>query len=187
MASEQERKQSRVGKLPVQLPAGVDVTVAGGRMTVKGPKGSLERAVPRFVTIARDGDAVQVTVDSDDRQARAFHGLSRALLQNMVTGVSAGFTRGLEVIGVGYRADLKGDHILFQLGYSHPIMYELPSGVKAAITKDNKITLTSIDKEVLGHAAATIRSFRKPEPYKGKGIKYAEERIRRKAGKAAAR
>lgn len=180
-------KQSRVGKNPVPL-AGVQVTLDGQNVTVKGAKGTSQRTLPRGVEVEKTADELIIHISGRSRQARAMQGLVRALLNNMVVGCSTGFERKLEITGVGYRADLKGnDTLLFQLGYSHPIMFELPAGVTAEVGRDNSITLRSHDKELLGKAAAKIRSFRPPEPYKGKGIKYADERIIRKAGKAAAR
>ena len=180
-------KLSRVGKQPVALPSGVEVKVDGTTVTVKGPRGELSRELPGEVTVAVEGNEVQVTVQVATNRGRAMHGLARALVSNMVEGVSVGFKRVLEINGIGYRADIRKGHILFQLGHSHPILYQIPELVEAEVSKDNKVSLTSIDKEVLGHAAAKIRSFRPPEPYKGKGIKYADENLVRKAGKAAAR
>jgi large subunit ribosomal protein L6 len=181
-------KQSRIGKLPIALPKEVELKVEGRRVVVKGPKGQLERQLPSEVQIEQAGQQVQVKVGSSDRKGRSLHGLSRSLLKNMVDGVSKGYERTMEIIGVGYRVELKGKgFLLFTLGYSHPILFELPSGVTAEVSKDGKLKLLGIDKEKLGLAAAKIRSLRAPEPYKGKGVKYLEEVIVRKAGKAAAR
>jgi len=183
----EEIKQSRVGKNPVPL-VGVQVTLSGRDVTVKGPKGVSQRTLPRGVEVEKTADELVIHISGRSRQARAMQGLVRALLNNMVVGCSKGFERKLEITGVGYRADLKGGNtLLFQLGYSHPIMFELPAGVTAEVARDNSIMLRSHDKELLGKAAAKIRSFRPPEPYKGKGIRYADEHIIRKAGKAAAR
>lgn len=189
MAAEEKKvKLSRIGKLPVSLPKGVEVKIDGLKVTVKGPKGELERTLPPEVSIEQGEGTLNIAAPGSTRRARAMHGLSRSLVQNMVEGVSKGYERVLEVIGVGYRAELKGQrYLLFTLGYSHPLLYELPEGISAEVTRDNKVKISGIDKEKLGLVAAKIRSFRKPEPYKGKGIKYAEEVIQRKAGKAAAR
>ena len=176
---------SRVGKKPIPIPKGVEVKLKGDTITVKGPKGNLERRVHPKVQVNIDSDNIVVSVDDQTREVKAFHGLFRALIANMVTGVANGFERVLEIVGVGYRAELKGKTAIFHLGYSHPINFELPDGIDVKIDK-TKVTLNSIDKELLGKTAAKIRSFRKPEPYKGKGIKYAEETIRRKAGKTGA-
>ena len=186
--AEKTKKLSRVGKKPVAVTKNVDVTITGQTVQVKGPKGELSATFLEDVSVVREGDELIVNIEEVTRTTRARQGLTRALLANMMHGVSEGFERVLEINGVGYRADMKGQkHILFQLGHSHPILFELPESVSAEVSKDNKITLRSIDKEALGHAAAQIRSFRPPEPYKGKGIKYKEEVIKRKAGKAAAR
>lgn len=179
-------KQSRIGKLPVELPAGVDVKINGRTVTVKGPKGSVERTFHPSVDIVKKDNHLSVDLKQLDNEGRAISGLCRALLHNMVEGVSKGYERKLEINGTGYRAEMRGkNEILFNLGYSHPIVYELPDSVTAEVSKDNKITLRSADKEEIGRAAAKIRSFRKPEPYKGKGVKYAEEVIQRKAGKTS--
>ena len=176
---------SRIGKRPISIPAGVDITVEEDRVRVKGPKGELERSVHPKVTIKRDGDAVMVVANDASREARSLHGLFGALVNNMVTGVTKGFEKALEIVGVGYRAEMKGRTAVFNLGYSHPIHFELPEGIDATIEK-SRIVLSGIDKELLGVTAAKIRALRAPEPYKGKGIKYADEMIRRKAGKAGA-
>lgn len=176
---------SRVGKKPVAIPGGVTVTATPSEIKVKGPKGELKRAVPTGVSVKVDGKAAQVARADDSRPSRAKHGLVRALLQNMVTGVSTGFTRELEINGVGYRAEVKGKALTLALGYSHPIDFALPTGVEAKVDK-NRIILSGIDRELLGQTAAKLRDFRPPEPYKGKGIKYVEETIRRKVGKTGA-
>jgi large subunit ribosomal protein L6 len=175
---------SRVGKQPVSLPQGVDVKINGQDVQVKGPKGTLNRRFHDLVEIEQDNGELRVKPRETSQTARAMWGLSRSLLNNMVIGVSQGFTRVLEINGVGYRAELKGDTINLALGFSHPVEFKLPSGISAAVEKNTQITLTGIDKELLGLTAARIRAFRPPEPYKGKGIKYAEETIRRKVGKA---
>jgi large subunit ribosomal protein L6 len=182
------QKQSRIGKQPIALPKGVELKVDGQRVTVKGPKGQLERTLPGGVQVELAGQQVQVKVSASDREGRSVHGLSRSLVRNMVDGVSKGYEKTMEIIGVGYRVELKGkSFLLFTLGYSHPILFELPEGVTAEVSKDGKLKLLGIDKETLGLTAAKIRSLRAPEPYKGKGVKYIDEIILRKAGKAAAR
>lgn len=179
-------KQSRIGKAPVAIPAGVDVKINGRTVALKGPKGTIERTFHPSVDIKQEEGKLVVVLNELDNEGRAISGLCRSLLHNMVEGVSRGYERKLEINGTGYRAEPRGkNEILFNLGYSHPIVYELPDVVTAEITKDNKIILRSADKEVIGRTAAEIRSFRKPEPYKGKGIKYAEEVIQRKAGKTS--
>ena len=176
---------SRIGKQPIPIPKGVEVKLEGDSITVQGPKGKLQRSIHPKVKVDIESDNIVVSVTDQTRETRAFHGLFRALIANMVTGVTNGFNKVLEIVGVGYRAELKGRTAIFHLGYSHPIDFELPEGIDAQIEK-TKVTLSGIDKELLGRTAAKIRSFRKPEPYKGKGIKYADEVIRRKAGKTGA-
>ena len=176
---------SRVGKKPIPIPKGIEVKLDGDTIRVKGPKGELERKVHPKVQVEIDSSNIVVSIADQTTEVRAFHGLFRVLIANMVTGVTNGFEKSLEIIGVGYRAELKGRTAIFHLGYSHPIDFELPDGIEAKIDK-TKVTLSSIDKELLGKTAAKIRGFRKPEPYKGKGIKYTDEIIRRKAGKAGA-
>ncbi len=181
-------KQSRIGKRPIELPSGVNVSIDGHKVTVKGPKGTLTRTFNDCVAVKLQDGHVVVELNQLDSEGRAISGLTQALLHNMVVGVSKGFERRLEIIGTGYRAEMKNAReILFVLGYSHPILYELPDGVTAEISKDFKITLQSADKEVIGRTAAEIRSFRAPEPYKGKGVKYMDEVIRRKAGKTSSK
>ncbi len=179
-----EQRMSRVGKKPISIPDKTDVTYTDRTITVRGEKGVLARVVNPDVELNIDNSVITVTPNKDTRQGRATQGLVRSLVANMVTGVSKGFERVLEINGIGYRADLKGDKIVFSLGYSHPIEFALPDGVSATIDKNNVVRLSGIDKELLGHTAASIRSLRPPEPYKGKGVKYAEEQIVRKAGKA---
>jgi large subunit ribosomal protein L6 len=176
---------SRIGRRPVELPKGVTLAVKSGSMSVKGPKGELSRPVPASVTLKTEGQKVVLTRSGEGRQERASHGMVRAHLANMVKGVSEGWTRELEINGVGYRAEVKGDKITLTLGFSHPVIYALPKGVAAKVDK-NRIILTGADKEVLGQTASEMREFRRPEPYKGKGVKYVEEVIRRKVGKAGA-
>ena len=177
---------SRIGKKPIPIPKDVKIDFKNDLLTVKGPNGQLQRKIHPGIRINTENDQLVVSVTGDDKGARAIHGLHRAVISNMVTGVSKGFERVLEIVGVGYRAELSGRTATFHLGYSHPVTYQLPDGIDAKIDK-TKITLSSIDREVLGRAAAKIRGFRKPEPYKGKGIRYADEIIRRKAGKAGAK
>lgn len=175
---------SRIGKLPVALPQGVEVTIKGQKVDVKGPKGSLSREIHPLVEVVSQDNELRVKPREQSIKAKALWGLSRSLLNNMVLGVSKGFSKVLEINGVGYRAEISGDTLKLSLGFSHPVEFKLPKGVSATVEKNTVITLTSIDKELLGQTAATIRAFRPPEPYKGKGIKYADEVIRRKVGKA---
>ena len=174
---------SRIGKMPIEIPKGVSITLEGSRIKVKGPKGELSRDVPPMVEVSVDKDVLTVKKLVEDRKGRAMHGLARSLIQNMVTGVSTGFTRELEINGVGYRAEARPGVLSMSLGYSHPLELLLPEGVEAKVEK-NHVVLSGIDKEVLGRIAAVVRSQRPPEPYKGKGIKYKEEQVRRKVGKA---
>jgi large subunit ribosomal protein L6 len=175
---------SRIGKLPITLPSGVKVAVDAASVRIEGPKGKLASAVPDGVTIKVEGNVVRVERASEDRKVRALHGLTRKLIANMTHGVSQGFSRVLEINGVGYRAEVKGQEIHMTLGYSHPVVFPLPPGVTASVERQVVITLNGADRQVVGEMAAKIRSLRPPEPYKGKGIKYREEVIRRKAGKA---
>jgi large subunit ribosomal protein L6 len=177
---------SRIGKQPITIPGGVDVSLDGQHVTVKGPKGTLEHDVPETITVSRDGDTLVVTRPDDERQNRALHGLTRSLVANMVTGVSDGFTRDLEIVGVGYRATAAGPTRLeLQVGYSHPVAVDAPAGVEFDVPAPTRITVRGFDKQLVGQVAADIRKIRKPEPYKGKGIRYADERVLRKAGKSA--
>ncbi len=176
---------SRLGKRPISIPKDVEVKLEGDLLRVKGPKGELRRRVHPKVQVDMDGDKISVLVADGSRESRSLHGLFAVLINNMVTGVTKGFERVLEISGVGYRAVVNGRTAVFNLGYSRPIDFELPDGVDANIEK-SKIILTGIDKELLGMTASKIRNLRRPEPYKGKGIKYAEEMIRRKAGKTGA-
>ncbi len=175
---------SRIGKLPVAIPAGVKVSLAGTKMTVQGPKGTLSQELHERMSIAVETDQIIVARPSDAKEDTALHGLTRALINNMVVGVTTGFQRDLEINGVGYRAEISGKVLTLSLGYSHPVVYELPEGISVEVEKQTKLSVKGIDKQLVGSAAAKIRSFRKPEPYKGKGVKYADERILRKAGKA---
>jgi large subunit ribosomal protein L6 len=176
---------SRIGRKPIPIPSGVDVQLDGRRVVVKGPKGTLERQLVPDITLARDGDTLLVTRPSDERQHRALHGLTRSLVANMVTGVSDGFVRELEIVGVGYRATAQGPtRIELALGFSHPVHVEAPEGITFEVPSPTRITVRGADKELVGQVAANIRKIRKPEPYKGKGVRYAGERVVRKAGKA---
>jgi len=174
---------SRVGKKTIQIPEKTEISYKDRLVTVKGTKGTLTRSIHPSVDLKIDKDAVNVTILEENRNSGAFQGLVRSLVANMVHGVSNGFERTLEINGIGYRAELKGKTIVFNLGFSHPINFDLPKGIEASIDRNNVIKLNGIDKELLGHTAAAIRKLRPPEPYKGKGIKYAEETIRKKAGK----
>jgi large subunit ribosomal protein L6 len=177
---------SRIGRMPIAVPAGVDITTAGGRVEVKGPQGSLERALPGTITVRQDGDTLLVERPDDERRNRALHGLTRSLVANMVTGVTTGFQKDLEIVGVGYRATANGPtQIDLALGYSHTISVSAPEGITFEVPSPTRITVRGIDKERVGQVAADIRKLRKPEPYKGKGIRYAGEVVLRKAGKAA--
>jgi large subunit ribosomal protein L6 len=178
---------SRIGKLPIPVPDGVDVALDGLTVTVKGPKGELTRTMPDGVDIATEDGTVLVTRQGDTRTHRSRHGLVRALIANMVEGVTEGYTKRLELVGVGYRAQQKGSNLEIQVGYSHPVDVEAPDGITLQAPTPTQIVVTGIDKVLVGQVAANIRRIRPPEPYKGKGIKYEGERIRRKAGKAAAR
>lgn len=178
---------SRVGKSPIPVPSGVDVTVDGTTVTVKGPKGTLERTLPGPITINHDDGQLVVERTDDERESRALHGLSRALLSNMVVGVTDGFRKELEIHGVGYRANAQGDRKLeLQLGFSHPVHVDAPEGITFEVPAPTQVIVSGIDKELVGQVAADIRAIRKPEPYKGKGVRYKDEHVRRKAGKAGA-
>jgi large subunit ribosomal protein L6 len=177
---------SRIGKAPITVPAGVTVAVDGGNVKVSGPQGSLERIVPDGISLTQEGDVLTVSRIDDAREHRALHGLLRTLVANMVTGVTAGFTKELEIVGVGYRCEAKGPGSLqLALGYSHPVFVEAPAGITFEVPAPTRIIVKGIDKEQVGQVAANIRKLRKPEPYKGKGVRYAGEHVLRKAGKAA--
>ena len=177
---------SRVGNRPITIPNGVKATYDSHRLKVKGPKGELARVIHSDVDLDVKNDFIHVILSGEMKQAKSIQGLTRTLVANMISGVTQGFERVLEVNGVGYRVALKSDVLTLTLGYSHPVVFKLPKGILASVEK-NRIVLSGIDKELLGSTAATIREFRRPEPYKGKGIKYVEERIRRKVGKSAAK
>jgi large subunit ribosomal protein L6 len=177
---------SRVGKAPIPVPSGVDISIQGSHVTVKGPKGTLERDLPGEITVRQDGEQLLVERPNDERVNKAMHGLSRALVNNMVLGVTEGFKKQLEIVGVGYRATAKGPNALeLAVGYSHTVPVQAPDGITFELESPTRVDVIGIDKELVGQVAANIRKIRKPEPYKGKGIKYVDERIVRKAGKAA--
>jgi large subunit ribosomal protein L6 len=183
---------SRIGKLPIAIPKGVSVELNESTVNAKGPNGELDCQLPPLVTVTQDGDQLLVTRNSDDQSARAMHGLARTLVNNLVEGVSKGFSKTLEINGVGYTVESKktksGDeYLVFNLGYSHPIYYQVPTSVTSTLEGKTKVKLTSADRQALGAAAAKIRSFRPPEPYKGKGVKYSDEFILRKEGKSGGR
>ncbi|MFD7918965.1 50S ribosomal protein L6 [Streptomyces sp. NPDC059740] len=176
---------SRIGKLPIQVPAGVDVTIDGRTVSVKGPKGSLSHTVAAPIEVAKDeAGVINVSRPNDERQNRALHGLSRTLVANMITGVTTGYVKKLEINGVGYRVVAKGSNLEFSLGYSHPILIEAPEGISFNVESPTRFSVEGIDKQKVGEVAANIRKLRKPDPYKAKGVKYEGEVIRRKVGKA---
>lgn len=178
---------SRIGKKPISLPAGVKVMVDGNIVTVQGPKGTLVQTLPEGIGITQEDNQVLVQKADDNKQQRAFHGLTRALIANMVEGVTNGFEKKLELVGVGYRAQMQGKKLVISIGFSHPVEIDAPEGIEFEVPAPTRITVKGINKQLVGNTAAHIRAIRKPEPYKGKGIKYENEHIRRKAGKAGAR
>ncbi len=175
---------SRIGKKPISLPKGVEVKIEDNTVTVKGPRGELTQKLPADISLDISDDEILVTRPSDAKKHRAFHGLSRALVANMVEGVTNGYEKKLELVGVGYRAQMQGSKLMLTVGYSHPILIDAPEGIDFEVPAVTKITVRGIDKQLVGNTAAHIRAIRKPEPYKGKGIKYENEIIRRKAGKS---
>jgi large subunit ribosomal protein L6 len=175
---------SRIGKHPVPVPTGVDVTIDGQNVSVKGPKGALGLTVSEPIRVARDDDgAIVVSRPNDERRNRSLHGLSRTLVANLVTGVTQGYTTKMEIFGVGYRVQLKGSNLEFALGYSHPVAVEAPEGITFAVETPTKFSISGIDKQKVGQISANIRRLRRPDPYKGKGVRYAGEQVRRKVGK----
>ncbi|MEY8566115.1 50S ribosomal protein L6 [Corynebacterium sp.] len=174
---------SRIGKNPVVLPSGVTVTIDGQNVEVKGPKGTLSQVIPAPISVAQEGNELIVSRPDDHRKNRSLHGLSRSLVNNMVVGVTEGYTTKMEIFGVGYRVQAKGSNLEFALGYSHPVLIEAPEGITFAVDGNTKFSITGIDKQLVGQIAANIRRLRKDDPYKGKGIRYAGEQIRRKVGK----
>ncbi len=175
---------SRIGKMPIIIPAGVDVTIDGSTVTVKGPKGTLTRTVHSNMNVEKDGNIIKVTRPDDNKFNRSLHGLTRTLINNMVTGVNDGFKKELEVNGVGYRAAKQGKQLVLNVGYSHQVFVDEPEGITIEVPAPNKIIISGFDKQKVGQLASEVRGIRPPEPYKGKGIKYADEVIRRKEGKA---
>ena len=175
---------SRIGKLPIPVPAGVEVKIDGQTVEVKGPKGTLTHEVPAPIAVALEEGTVVVTRPDDERLSRSLHGLTRTLISNNITGVTVGFTKGLEIVGTGYRVTAKGNDLEFALGYSHPILVQPPVGISFTVDGNTKVTVHGISKQAVGEVAANIRKLRKPEPYKGKGVRYAGEVVRRKAGKS---
>ncbi len=175
---------SRIGKSPITVPGGVDVTIDGAQVTVKGPKGTLSRAVPGSISVRRDEGSLLVERPNDERQNRSLHGLTRTLVNNMVVGVTDGFSKELEIIGVGYRAEaLSPTQLRLALGFSHPVVMDAPAGISFEVPTQTRVIVKGIDKELVGQVAANIRAVRKPEPYKGKGVRYLGEKVLRKAGK----
>lgn len=174
---------SRIGKYPVPVPSGVDVTIEGAVVTVKGPKGTLSHTAPAPMTVERTDEGIEVKRPDDERESKSLHGLTRTLLANMVEGVTNGYTKQLEIVGTGYRVALKGKDLEFALGFSHPVVIAPPEGITFSVDGPTKLAVAGIDKQLVGEMAANIRKVRPPEPYKGKGIRYAGEQIRRKAGK----
>ena len=175
---------SRIGRLPITVPAGVDIAITGSHVVVTGPKGTLEREIAPQLSLVREDGVLRVERPNDSKQSRELHGLTRTLLDNMVTGVTTGYRKRLEITGVGYRAQLVGRKLQLALGYSHPIEIDQPEGIAFEVETPTRLAVTGIDKELVGHVAARVRATRKPEPYKGKGVRYSGEVIRRKAGKA---
>jgi large subunit ribosomal protein L6 len=175
---------SRIGKLPIAVPGGVDVVIDGREVTVKGPKGSLSHSIAAPISIQREEDTLRVVRPDDERASRALHGLTRTLIFNMVVGVTTGYEKKLEIVGTGYRVAAKGGNLEFALGYSHPITVEPPAGVTFTVEAPTRFSVSGIDKQQVGEVAANLRKLRKPDPYKGKGVRYAGEVVRRKVGKA---
>ncbi|MBS6028218.1 MAG: 50S ribosomal protein L6 [Negativicoccus succinicivorans] len=178
---------SRIGNQPIAIPSGVDITLDGHTLTVKGPKGTLSHKLPESMQVEIAADEVKVTRPSDDKEHKSLHGLTRSLINNMVIGVTEGYSKTLEIVGVGYRAAMKGKNLNLTLGFSHPVVMEPPAGIEFETPEPTKIIVKGADKEVVGQVAAEIRDWRKPEPYKGKGVRYEGEHVRRKAGKTGAK
>ena len=175
---------SRIGKQPISVPSGVEVNINGPKLDVKGPKGNLSVTIPEPISVKLDDGTLTVERPNDERESRALHGLTRTLINNQIIGVTEGYSKQLEIVGTGYRVQAKGQNLEFSLGYSHTITVEPPEGITFQVEGSNKVTVTGIDKQLVGETAANIRKLRKPEPYKGKGVRYAGEQIRRKVGKA---
>jgi large subunit ribosomal protein L6 len=177
---------SRIGKKPIQIPAGVQVKVSTDAVEVKGPKGTLRQTFPTQIAFAVEGQELIAKTTRDDRELSKFHGLARSLVANAVTGVTQGFKKELDIVGVGYRAEVKGRQVQFALGYSHPIIFDIPTGIDIAIDKQTHVTVTGIDRQLVGQVAANIRAMRKPDPYQQKGVRYTGEQLKKKAGKTGA-
>ncbi len=178
---------SRIGKKPIEIPKGVNVTINGQNIKIKGPKGELEFDIHPNIKISIEQNQILVLRNNDEKENRALHGLTRALLQNMITGVTVGYSKTLDLVGVGYRVELKGKNLLINIGYSHPILFIPPDGINIQTPIQTQIVVSGVDKQLVGLVSSKIRAIRKPEPYKGKGIKYSDEIIRRKAGKTASK
>ena len=177
---------SRIGKKPIQVPKGVTVKIAPDAVEVQGPKGKLRQAVPPGIVFAQEDGSLVAKLEREDPSLRKFHGLARSLVANAVTGVSEGFKKELDIVGIGYRAELKGQQVHFALGYSHPIVFNIPAGIDVAVEKQTHLTITGVDRQVVGQVAANIRSMRKPDPYKQKGVRYTGEVLKKKVGKTGA-
>jgi large subunit ribosomal protein L6 len=175
---------SRIGKMPIPVPAGVEVKIDGNNVAVKGPKGQLSLVVSNPIKVVLEDSSVVVTRPDDERLSRSLHGLTRTLISNQIIGVTAGYTKSLDIVGTGYRVTAKGSDIEFALGYSHPILVKAPAGITFTVEGNNKVVVSGIDKQAVGEVAANLRKLRKPEPYKGKGVRYTGENVRRKAGKS---
>ena len=177
---------SRIGKKPIPIPKGVTVTIGGGAIEVQGPKGKLRQPLPPGIVFAQDDGALVASLERDDSELKKFHGLARSLVANAVNGVTEGFKKELDIVGIGYRAELKGKQVTFALGYSHPIVFDIPNGIDIAIDKQTHITVTGADRQMVGQVAANIRRMRKPDPYKQKGVRYTGEQLKKKVGKTGA-
>jgi large subunit ribosomal protein L6 len=178
---------SRIGKKPIPLPKGVTAKISGDAVEVKGPKGTLKQPLPPGIVFAQDQDALVASLAREEGELRKFHGLARSLVANAVTGVTEGFKKELDIVGVGYRAELKGKQVVFALGYSHPVVFDIPTGIDIAVDKQTHITVTGVDRQLVGQVAANIRRMRKPDPYKQKGVRYTGEVLKKKVGKTGAK
>ena len=178
---------SRIGKKPIPIPKGVTVKIAGGAVELQGPKGKMRQAVPPGIVFAQDDGSLVASLEREDGELRKFHGLARSLVANAVAGVTDGFKKELDIVGIGYRAELKGKQVHFALGYSHPVIFDIPSGIDIAVDKQTHITVTGVDRQLVGQVAANIRRMRKPDPYKQKGVRYAGEVLKKKVGKTGAK
>jgi large subunit ribosomal protein L6 len=178
---------SRIGKKPIPLPKGVTATISGNAVEVKGPKGTLRQSLPPGIVFAQDQDALVASLAREEGELRKFHGLARSLVANAVTGVTEGFKKELDIVGVGYRAEHKGKQVVFALGYSHPVVFDIPTGIDIAVDKQTHITVTGVDRQLVGQVAANIRRMRKPDPYKQKGVRYTGEVLKKKVGKTGAK